>query len=101
MQALDALVDELLTYARLDDNAPMDFVETDVVPLLEDIVENARFEGTPRHVAVRLDAPAAQTLKLHVDSFGRAAENIIRNALRYSPEGGTVTVTAKKKPTTL
>lgn len=97
VQALDALVDELLTYARLDDNAPMDFVETDVVPLLEDIVENARFEGTPRHVAMTLDAPAAQTLKLHVDSFGRAAENIIRNALRYSPEGGTVTVTAKKE----
>ena len=97
VQALDALVDELLTYARLDDNAPMDFVETDVVPLLEDIVENARFEGTPRHVAVTLDAPAAQTLKLHVDSFGRATENIIRNALRYSPEGGTVTVTAKKE----
>ncbi len=98
VHTLDALVDELLTYARLDDNAPMNFEATDAVLLLEDIVDNARFEGSAKKIDVTLTAPRHAVLRLHTDSFARAVENILRNALRYTPEGGTVAVKADAAP---
>ncbi len=98
VHTLDALVDELLTYARLDDNAPMNFEDTDAVLLLEDIVDNVRFEGSAKKIRVTLASPAHSVVRLHTDSFARAVENILRNALRYTPEGGVVAVEAQTTP---
>ena len=94
VHTLDALVEELLTFARLDDNAPIIFEDTDAALLLEDIVDNVRFEGSAKKIDVTLASPAHAVLRLHTDSFARAVENILRNALRYTPEGGTVDVVA-------
>ena len=92
VQSLDALVDELLTYARLDDNAPMTFEVLDIVPLVEAVVDDANFEGGAKGVTVALDAPEEVYINSHVDTLMRAVENLVRNALRYSPEKSTVEV---------
>ena len=92
VQSLDALVDELLTYARLDDNAPMTFEVLDIVPLVETVVDDANFEGGAKGVTVGLDAPEEVYINSHVDTLMRAVENLVRNALRYSPEKSTVEV---------
>lgn len=94
VHSLDALVEELLTYARLDDNAPMVFEDTDAVLLLEDIADNVRFEGSQKRIVVTLEAPDHAVLRLNTDHFARAVENILRNALRYTPPGGTVRIRA-------
>ena len=93
IQTLDALVEELLTYARLDDNAPMTFEPIDLVEVLSDIVDNANFEGEKRRVRILLETPDSCVLNIHVDTLGRAVENLIRNALRFSPDDGVVRVT--------
>lgn len=92
IQTLDSLVEELLTYARLDDNAPMTFETTDLIPLVESIAENASFEGEERGVNVTLNAPDSVMVSAHLDSLGRAVENLVRNALRFTPDNGTVFV---------
>ncbi len=92
VQTLDALVDELLTYARLDDNAPMVFEVIDIVPLIETVVDDANFEGGAKDVHVSLEAPAEVRVNTHVDTLLRAVENLIRNALRYAPPQSTVEV---------
>lgn len=89
---LDALVGELLTYARLDENAPMDMECVEWVGLLESVVEDADFEGSQRQVHVSLDAPECVYVRAHVDSLMRAVENLIRNALRFSPAESCVRV---------
>ncbi len=99
VETLDHLVDELLTYARLDDNAPMEFEPTDIVGLLETVVDDADFEGSAKGVHVTLTAPDKAVVNTHIESLLRAVENLIRNALRFSQEGQTVavTVTAQDK----
>ena len=96
VETLDTLVEALLTYARLDENAPMHFEETDLVPILETIAEDADFEGSAKKVRVVLSADAALPVRAHIDSIASALENLIRNALRFSPAGSQVTVSAHK-----
>lgn len=92
VETLDHLVDELLTYARLDDNAPMEFEPTDIVGLIETVVDDADFEGSAKGVHVTLSAPEKAVVNTHIESLLRAVENLIRNALRFSQSGQTVAV---------
>ena len=91
---LDGLVDELLTFARLDDAVSIHFERTDIVPVLEGITDNANFEGTSRQVKVQLQAPQELFATINLEAFSRAVENLVRNALRFSPSGSCVDVTA-------
>lgn len=97
VQVLNAMVDELLTYARLDENAVIAFERTDLVPLLEAIVDDADFEGSANNTHVTLQAPESLQMNMHVDSLMRAVENLVRNALRYSGPGQQVSVLAKEE----
>ena len=92
VQSLDALVDELLTYARLDDNAPMNFEVLNIVPLIEGVVDDANFEGSAKGVSVLFAAPQECIISAHVDTLLRAVENLIRNAIRYSPTQSAIDV---------
>lgn len=96
-QVLNAMVDELLTYTRLDENAPIQFELTDLVPLLEAITDDADFEGSANGTRVTLNAPESIPMNMHVDSLMRAVENLVRNALRYSGPGQQVHVQAKEQ----
>lgn len=97
VQVLNAMVDELLTYARLDENAVIHFERTDLVPLLEAITDDADFEGSANGTHVTLQAPESIVMDMHVDSLLRAVENLVRNALRYSGPDQNVSVVAKEE----
>lgn len=97
VQVLNAMVDELLTYARLDENAVIHFECTDLVPLLEAITDDADFEGSANGTHVTLQAPDSIMMNMHVDSLMRAVENLVRNALRYSGPNQSVAVTAREE----
>lgn len=97
VQVLNAMVDELLTYARLDENAVIHFERTDLVPLLEAITDDADFEGSANGTHVTLQAPESIMMNMHVDSLLRAVENLVRNALRYSGPKQMVSVIAKEE----
>ena len=74
----------------------MHFETTDLVPILETIVEDADFEGSAKNVRVTLTSDSALPVLAHIDSIASALENLIRNALRFSPAGTTVSVLARK-----
>ncbi|MGN1208715.1 MAG: ATP-binding protein, partial [Duodenibacillus sp.] len=94
---LDALVDELLTYARLDDNSPLKKERAELTGLLQSIVDDADFEGSSRNVHVLLESDGPIWVDAQIDTLLRAVENLIRNALRFTPEGETVRVAVQKQ----
>ncbi len=97
VELLDSLVEALLTYARLDENAPITFEEADITSLLEAIVSDADFEGIAKNVHVTLDADCSLNAKVHIESISSALENLIRNALRFSSAGDAVRVFAHRE----
>lgn len=90
-ERMDRLVGELLTLARLDAGAHERFDETvDLDELAAGVAEDAAFEGRSRDCRVETSGQAHASLKGDRELLHRALDNVVRNALRHSPAGGTV-----------
>lgn len=91
---MDHLVGELLTLSRLESGVmalqkePLDLNE-----LLQELVEDANFEGLAHQVSVHYAATSAIQIQAQADLLQRAIDNVIRNAVKYSPAHARVDLT--------
>ncbi|KKO16458.1 ATP-binding protein [Pseudomonas putida] len=95
---MDDLIEQLLTLARAQSRQGDDFASLDVVELLAQIVEDARFEAGMKQCQVCLQAQGTFITHGHEELLYRAFENIIRNAVRYTAAGTEVLVEAALAP---
>lgn len=92
---LSLLTDELLESCTGEHRAPED---ADLVPLLSELVADASIEAAARHIVIDLHAPSALPLLMDRELLRRALENVLRNAIRYSPDGQKIDVTLTITP---
>jgi two-component system sensor histidine kinase CpxA len=93
---LNTLIGRVLALARLESGAVKpDFAPVDLARLVNDIAVDADFEADPKGTAVRVvDSEPARVLG--DDALLRSAiENVVRNALMYTPEGTDVEVSVR------
>lgn len=93
-QRMDRLVGELLTLARIDAGESGPTEPIDIGELLAELAEDARFEAGDRGLTIDLAAQAELAVRADPALLHRALENVIRNALRHSPDGATVRLEA-------
>ena len=93
---LDELVGQLLTLSRLEAGVSMPTESIDLTQLLKDITTDAQFESAVAEHNVTLQTEADLTLNGNHEALHRALDNIVRNALRYSPAQATVTINAAR-----
>lgn len=90
---MDKLVGELLTLSRLESPVALPVhEEVALMDLVEEIVADARFEAEQQHRQIEVRGKALVNLRCAPDLLWRALENVVRNAIKHSPEGGTVTI---------
>lgn len=90
---MDRLVGELLTLSRLEASPVLPAREKIVfMEMLEEIVGDARFEAQHTDRKITLSGLAIVTVCGAPDLLWRAIENVVRNAIKHSPEGGTVDI---------
>ena len=93
---MDRLVGELLTLARLDAGiAPRQRERVDLAELVANVAEDAAFEGQQRGCRIVTEGDSGAVLHGDRELLHRALENVVRNALRHSPDGGTVLITSR------
>jgi two-component system sensor histidine kinase PfeS len=86
------LVDDSLTLAWLENERPdLQQESLDLTDLIDVLAEDARFEYPDRTLALALPDTAHLSNSNH-RSLGQALENILRNALRFTPERKSVSV---------
>ena len=98
VERIDGLVGEILTLARLTGRSQegLDVQTLDVVDLLNDIVADAAFEAEARRIQVSYEGPATFVAQVNGELVYRAFENVIRNALKFTPDSSTVAVFAEQ-----
>ena len=92
---LGRLVDELLDVSRLQlGRAELHQSQIDVVATLRDAVERMRLLSTTHEFKIESDVESAVVLA-DPDRLDQVFENLLGNAVKYSPSGGTVTVVVR------
>jgi signal transduction histidine kinase len=98
---MDKLVGELLTLARLEAGAiKASQEEISMADLLDQIADDASYEAASQQRIVVQDGDADVQVIGQSDLLGRAIENVVRNAIKHSPDGGEVQLQTRVLPET-
>ncbi|WP_316863232.1 HAMP domain-containing sensor histidine kinase [uncultured Cohaesibacter sp.] len=94
VERMDGLIGEILTLARLTSRSKEEFeLQTlDIIDLLNDIVADAAFEAQARNIILETQGEDSFIAKVNGELIYRALENVIRNAVKYSPDDTIVTI---------
>jgi signal transduction histidine kinase len=93
---LGELISEILQLSRLDarvveEGAAM-HGRLDLSGLVQEVVSDVDFEAQGQGKRVEAQLPAGVEVRGDTELLRRAVENVLRNAVRFSPEGGVVEV---------
>ena len=93
VQRLNDLIEQLLTLARLQvhpDNSQAEPV--DLRKMVVEIASDARFEAQSRNKRVLVQGDCDAMVRGSCALLRSAIENVVRNAVRHTPENGEVTI---------
>jgi signal transduction histidine kinase len=99
-QRLGELVSDLFELSKLDSASIHPNLESfPLAELLHDTVSEFGLEAENRNVELTVDAPDDPGI-VHADIglVQRVLENLIRNALKFTPDGGKISIRLDKKP---
>jgi len=99
LRALSVLIDDLFQMAQLDAGGlHLDRAENSLADLISDTLESfselAARQGVDLQGSVE---PGVDPVYMDAQRIGRALNNLVSNALRYTPSGGRVQVSASRK----
>lgn len=92
---LDHMIGSILNLSRLDAmSSPPKFQLMELVPFVEEVVEDARLEAAERHCILALHEPhdAGAVVYANAMILGSAIQNVLRNAIRHTAEGTTIDI---------
>jgi two-component system sensor histidine kinase CpxA len=97
IERLDSLISQVLKLARLqgkDGEFAREHFDLDEV--IEEVVRDANFEGAVKQCRVRLQGLAGGAVDGNRELLRSAVENVLRNAVRYSPPDAQVDVAVSR-----
>lgn len=95
-QRIDMLIGDLLNLSRLDTLAADSAAQQhfDLSPLLEDLLEDGRYEATDKHIHINAEIDPQLAMIGKPELVLRAVENVLRNAIKFTPEQGNIRLSA-------
>jgi two-component system sensor histidine kinase CpxA len=96
---MNEMIGQLLSLTRLGSGSmELQREEFDLRELLNSLVQDANYEAKTRHCEVVFTAPQPVPFIGSRELLARALENVIRNAVRYTPDQSRVTVALQVGP---
>jgi two-component system sensor histidine kinase CpxA len=88
IERLDAMISQVLKLARLHGtDALLERERFDLDDIIEEVVRDANFEGAMKNCRIDLRGAANNAVLGSRELLHSAIENVLRNAVRYSPDG--------------
>jgi signal transduction histidine kinase len=99
-RSLSRLIDDLFQVAKMDaGGVELDYTEFSLPDLLCDALDSFSAVASKKEVELSSQvAPEAEMVFMDPARMGRVMNNLIANALRHTPQGGRVCVTARREP---
>jgi PAS domain S-box-containing protein len=98
---LTSIVDALLNVARLDTGDPsVSLVSTDVASLVTDVVTAAGTSANGHRLVAEV-GPEPLAAQADPEKLRQVLDQLVSNAVKYSPSGGTVSVSARRRQDTV
>jgi len=94
---LSLLIDDLFQVSQLDAGGlPLKLEPASLADLISDTLENFSGLATKQNIALSgRAAPGIDPVSMDVQRIGRVLNNLVSNALRHTPPGGTVSIQAE------
>ena len=96
---LDALIGQLLDLTRLENGGHSAFENVDVAALVGEIAADAQFEANAHNKRVEITRADAYCIEGERALLSSAIENVVRNALRHTPENTAVEIALETSAT--
>lgn len=95
---LARLVDQLLDLSKLESGEmPLDRTDVEVERLIEQVLSEIEVASAGKHVRVARTIPAdLPAIEADAERVHQVLYNLVDNAVRFTPEGGAVTVSAHR-----
>lgn len=99
-QRLTQLVGDLFEFSKLESASVRPVLERfPLAELLHDVAQEFELDAQQKEIRLSVDAPAgASTVYADIGLIQRVLENLIRNAMTYTPRGGDIRVSIEKVP---
>ena len=95
---MSRVIDQLLTLARADSGKEqLAFEQLDLGELLANVVERAETLYSGKGLEFLLDRSGTAAVNGDWSELRQLLQNLLDNAARYSPDGGTVSLTLRKR----
>ena len=91
---LEALVNDLLAFARDDRSEPL---TSDISTLIEECVALLGIEAYNQAVSIHVSAPSPVKARVIVDRFVQMLLNLMKNALQAMPDGGVLQIALSQR----
>jgi two-component system phosphate regulon sensor histidine kinase PhoR len=96
---LDAIVDDLLSLARIEDlahNQKMEFNQEDILPILETVIQTCSVAAQNKDISIEVHCePESLQGPLNKAMLEQALINLLTNAIAYSPPHSGITLKAE------
>lgn len=97
---LKRLINQILDFRKFENNRlQLNLVEVNLTDLLDDWLDSFLAVAKKRHIDIVKDFSSTDDLALAVDpqKFERVIFNLISNALKYSPDNTTITISCREE----
>jgi two-component system, OmpR family, sensor kinase len=102
IERLDSMISQVLKLARLQGTQETMVREPfDLDELIEEVVRDANFEGAAKNTRVILNGTVYAAILGNRELLRSAIENVLRNAVRYSPQDSHVEVSVALEASTV
>lgn len=96
-QRLNALMTNLLTLAKLDEEARLPTEPVNISTLIATALPGYADALAQKGIALRQDIQPGLTLQVHRDTFSQMISILLDNALKYTPQGGAVSLIVRRR----